>query len=133
MLTIRFSRIGKRRKPFYRIIISEKQQDTQGHYLELLGHYNPHTKEATLKGDRITHWLGLGAATSDTVFNLLVKHKLITSDQKRRSVTISARRAEKIAQKKKEQEAPTEKPTETPAEIEATPESTEPPATPDAA
>jgi small subunit ribosomal protein S16 len=95
MLTIRFSRIGKKRKPFYRIIISEKQKDTKGKYLELLGHYNPHTKETVLKVDRIKHWIGVGAGMSDSIFNLLVNHKVVESDTKRRSVFISKKRREK--------------------------------------
>jgi len=103
MLTIRFSRVGKKKKPQYRIVISEKSQDTQGHYLELLGHYNPHTKDATLKEERIKFWLERGATASNSVFNLLVTKKIIQSDKKRRSVTISAKRAEKM---KKSQEKP---------------------------
>lgn len=105
MLTIRFSRIGKRKKPFFRVIVSEKQKDTQGHYLELLGHYNPHTKEAFLKADRISHWLTAGAGVSDTVYNLLVKHKIIESDAKRKVVHISGKRKAKLAEKAKEKEA----------------------------
>jgi small subunit ribosomal protein S16 len=101
MLTIRFSRVGKRKKPFFRIIVSEKHKDTQGHYLELLGHYNPHTKEAVLKADRISHWLTLGAMTSDTVYNLLVKHKIIQSDTHRKVVHISDKRKAKMAEKEK--------------------------------
>ena len=101
MLTIRFSRVGKRRKPFFRIIVSEKHKDTQGHYLELLGHYNPHTKETVLKADRISHWLRMGAGTSDTVYNLLVKHKIIQSDATRKVVHISAKRKAKMAEKEK--------------------------------
>jgi len=95
MLTIRFSRIGKKRKPFYRVIISEKSKDTKGNYLELLGHYNPHTKEATLKVDRIKHWLENGATASSSVFNLLVNQKIIDSEKKRKSVFISKKRLAK--------------------------------------
>src|SRR3989338_7217178 len=104
MLTIRFSRIGKRKKPFFRIIVSEKHKDTQGHYLELLGHYNPHTKEAVLKADRISHWLTMGATVSDTVYNLLVKHKIIQSDAKRKVVHISGKRKAKLTEQAKANE-----------------------------
>lgn len=106
MLTIRFSRIGKRKNPFYRIIISEKQRDTHDRYLELLGHYDPRTKEVSLKADRIVHWIGKGATTSNSVFNLLVKHKIIQSDTKRKSVAISKKRASAIAEKNKQNEKP---------------------------
>jgi len=102
MLIIRFSRIGKKKKAFYRIIISEKSKDTKGTYLELLGHYNPHTKAVVLKKDRITHWLERGAATSNSIFNLLVTHGVITSDTKKKSVFLSKKRKEKLAGKKAE-------------------------------
>lgn len=112
MLTIRFSRIGKRKNPFYRIIISEKQRDTHDRYLELLGHYDPRTKVVSLKADRITHWIRTGATMSNSVFNLLVKHKVIQSDEKRKSVAISKKRKAEIVEKAKQGEKPK---TETPA------------------
>jgi ribosomal protein S16 len=95
MLTIRFSRIGKKKKPFYRLIISEKTKDTWGTYLEQLGHYDPQTKVAALKTDRIKYWLGVGAQTSNSVHNLLVKEAVI-KDDKAKSVFISKNRAAKI-------------------------------------
>ncbi len=121
MLTIRFSRIGKRKHPFYRIIISEKHKDTQGRYLELLGHYNPFTKEAIFKKERIHHWVGVGADISDSVFNLLVKHQVIESLQKRHVVHISEKRRAKLSQKEQPQaeQKPVEASNETaPAESE---------------
>lgn len=105
MLTIRFSRGGKKKKPFYRIIISEKHKDTQNKYLELLGHYNPHTKQAVFKTDRIRYWVQQGATVSNSVFNLLVSHDILESDTKRRSVFISVKRAKKLDDKKKGKEA----------------------------
>ncbi len=79
MLTIRLTRSGKKKKPTFRIIVSEKARDTVGTFLELLGHVNPHTKPATveLKTERIKHWLSKGASASSTVHNLLVDAKLI--------------------------------------------------------
>lgn len=109
MLTIRFQRIGKKKKPHFRIIISEKTKDTQGKYLELLGHYDPHTKQVSFKADRIKHWIATGATLSNSVFNLLVNHKLIDEKEKRRSVFLSAKRAGKIAEKKNAATADAEK------------------------
>ena len=77
MLTIRFTRTGIRKQPYYRLIVSEKNLDPWGKYLELLGNYNPRSKEAVLQKDRILHWLKMGAQTSATVNNLLVKEKII--------------------------------------------------------
>ena len=77
MLVIRLSRIGKKKKPMYRLIISEKARDPYGRALEILGSYNPFTKDLTVKNDRIKHWLSEGAQMSATVNNLLLEKKII--------------------------------------------------------
>lgn len=74
---IRLSRVGKKGYPTYRLIISEKQRDPYGKALEILGAYNPHTKNLEAKADRIKHWISMGAQMSDTVNNLLVTKKVI--------------------------------------------------------
>ncbi len=78
MLTIRFFKTGKRNQTFFRIVITEKKNSPQGgRFLEILGSYNPLTKEKVLKSERIKYWLSVGAQTSDTVHNLLVKEGII--------------------------------------------------------
>lgn len=77
MLTIRFARIGKKKQPYYRLIINEKAKDTFGDFLENLGSYDPRTKKAVLRAERIKYWLREGAGTSATVHNLLVKEGVI--------------------------------------------------------
>lgn len=81
MLTIRLSRIGKKNKPMYRLIISEKARDTHGRSLEILGSYNPHTKELQTKKERIDYWLGNGAQMSPTVNNLLIDKGVIKGEK----------------------------------------------------
>lgn len=61
----------------YRLIISEKSRDPWGKPLEILGSYNPYTKELQAKADRIKYWLGTGAQMSLTVNNLLVGKNII--------------------------------------------------------
>ena len=110
MLTIRLSRVGKKKQPTYRFIVSEKSKDPWGDNLEILGHYNPRTNPPTIviKTDRIKHWLSQGATTSDTVHNVLVDQGVIAGD-KRRIVKISRKKriaaAEAVA--KKEEKPPT--------------------------
>jgi small subunit ribosomal protein S16 len=77
MLMIRLSRVGKKGYPTYRLVISEKQRDPYGKALEILGSYNPHSKDLQAKADRIVHWISMGAQMSDTVNNLLVSKKII--------------------------------------------------------
>jgi len=121
MLTIRLQRTGKNKRPSYRIIVSENARDTQAHSVEILGFYNPveQPKKLELKVDRIKHWISHGAQMSDTVHNLLVKEGVV-SDKKRRSVSLTKKRREKIAAKKE-----AEKSVETPAEVSAEATTTE--------
>lgn len=124
MLIIRLQRVGKTKKPVYRLIISENTRDTKGTYLELLGTYNPHDKVNGLvpKTERIKYWISKGAQMSETINNLMVKAGIVVG-KKRRSVHISKTRQVKIADKKKATApkveapvaAPAEVPTETPA------------------
>lgn len=99
MLTIRLQRVGKRKQPTYRFIVSEKSKDPWGKSVEILGHYNPRTEPATLviKTDRIKHWLSKGATASDTVWNLLIDQKIVTGE-KRRVVSISRKRKAAMAE-----------------------------------
>jgi len=102
MLTIRLQRVGKSKAPTYRIVISEKTQDTQDIYLENLGSFNPRAKENQFvpKIDRIKYWLGKGAQSSSTVNNLLINAGVITG-KKKKSVFLSEKRKKKISEKKK--------------------------------
>ncbi len=101
MLTIRLSRVGKKKQPSYRLIVSEKTKDPWGDYLENLGLFNPRTNPATVefKVDRIKYWLAKGAQTSDTVWNLFVDQKIVEG-KKKLKVKLSVKRKEKIAKKK---------------------------------
>jgi len=95
MLTIRFSRVGKKGFPTYRLIISEKARDPYGRALEILGSYNPHTKELNVKADRIKHWISKGSGISDTVRNLLVSKKIIEGDKAKAGKTGKKKKEEK--------------------------------------
>lgn len=103
MLTIRLQRVGKKKFPTYRLIVSEKSRDTRGTYLEQLGSYNPQAKAPLPmfqpRLERVKYWLSKGAQTSDTVHNFLVSAGVITG-AKRRSVFLSAKRQAKLAAQK---------------------------------
>lgn len=73
MLRIRLTRVGKRNKPAYRLVVAEHWRPIKGRFIEILGHYNPITKEKGFKEERIKYWLGVGAKPSITVHNLLVR------------------------------------------------------------
>ncbi|MFA6393590.1 MAG: 30S ribosomal protein S16 [Patescibacteria group bacterium] len=77
MLAIKLSRIGKKNQPHYRLIICEKGRDPYGEALEILGNYNPHSKDLQVKNERIKYWISKGAQMTPTVNNLLVENKII--------------------------------------------------------
>ena len=70
---IRLSRVGARKKPYYRIVVIEKDRARDGRSLEVVGTYNPRTNPATvdLKKDRVDYWTGKGAQLSDRVTKLV--------------------------------------------------------------
>lgn len=85
MLMIRLARTGKTKKPYFRVVVSEKTKDMHGDYLEGLGHVNPHSnpREIVLKADRIKYWLEHGAQASPSVHNILVDQGISTAEKKR--------------------------------------------------
>ena len=77
MLTIRLSKVGKKNKKMFRLVISEKTKDPVGDSLEILGSYNPHTKDLKVNAEKINYWISKGAGMSETINNLLVEKKII--------------------------------------------------------
>jgi small subunit ribosomal protein S16 len=73
MLMIRLARFGAKKKPFYRVVVIEKERARNGRSLEVVGHYDPLSNPAKvmLKRDRVEHWTKNGAQLSDTVKRLL--------------------------------------------------------------
>ena len=104
MLKIRLARLGKKKKPIYRIVVSENTKDMYGNHIEILGSYNPHTKETILKKDQIKDWISKGAKTSNVVNNILIKEGVITG-KKKKAVKISKKRRIKLEEVKKEEVA----------------------------
>ncbi|HWF66195.1 MAG TPA: 30S ribosomal protein S16 [Acidobacteriaceae bacterium] len=77
---IRLSRVGARKKPYYRVVVIEKDRARDGRSLEVVGTYNPRTNPATvdLKRDRVDYWASKGAQLSDRV-QKLVKNAAATA------------------------------------------------------
>lgn len=114
MVVLRLSRFGKKNHATFRIIVSDKQKDTKGRYLELLGSYDPHQTptQINLKEDRVKYWLSVGAQPSSTVHNLLVEKGVLAGPK------LQVAKAKKVeASAAAEQPAPAATPaTEAPAE-----------------
>lgn len=78
MLKIRLFRVGKKNQPSFKIVVTDKRKPTRaGRFIEQVGFYNSLTKEKKIIADRIKYWLSVGAQPSDTIYNLLVKEKVI--------------------------------------------------------
>lgn len=78
MLVIRLLRFSKRNQPSFKIVVTDKRKPPcAGRFVEEVGFYNSITKEKNLKVDRIKYWLSQGVKPSDTVYNMLLKEKVI--------------------------------------------------------
>lgn len=75
MLRIRLTRMGAKKKPFYRVVITERRTARDGSFVEIVGHYNPVSNPPVidLKMDRVRHWIGCGAQPTETVRSLIRK------------------------------------------------------------
>lgn len=73
MLAIRLTRRGAKKKPFYRIIVTEKRTKRDGRFVEMVGYYDPCRNPADIKVDRerLDYWIERGAQPSETVRSLL--------------------------------------------------------------
>ncbi|MBZ5579153.1 MAG: 30S ribosomal protein S16 [Acidobacteriia bacterium] len=73
---IRLARFGAKKKPFYRVVVIEKERARNGRNLEVVGHYNPVSSPAQvlLKHERLDYWTKNGAQMSETVKRLVASH-----------------------------------------------------------
>lgn len=72
-VVLRLARVGRHKSPVYRIVAAEKESRRDGRFLDIVGTYNPRTSPSTvtLKDDRVSKWLDVGAKPSETVRALL--------------------------------------------------------------
>ena len=75
MVKIRLRRMGMKKKPFYRLVVTDSRTPRDGRFIEEIGFYDPLTEPVNLKidGERATYWLDNGAQPTDTVRGLLKK------------------------------------------------------------
>ena len=137
-LKIRLSRAGAKKRPFYRVVVTDTRNPRDGRFLERLGTYDPmlpkdHPERVRLNEERIRHWLGVGALPSDRVARFLGAAEIIPmpaqrnnpqkSQPKAKAVERQAARAEKAAAAA---EAEANAPAEAPAAEEAAAEEAAP-------
>jgi small subunit ribosomal protein S16 len=91
---IRLARGGKKKRPYYRIVVADSRASRDGKFIERIGSYDPLLTEnkVTLNVERATHWLNVGAQPSERVSKLLalqgVQHKLVVVPTKPRDKSL---------------------------------------------
>ena len=79
MVSIRLSRAGAKKKPFYHLVVTDSRNRRDGRYIERLGFFNPLGKESEVNLridlERVDYWLSHGAQPTDRVKSLLKAHK----------------------------------------------------------
>lgn len=115
MLTIRLQRGGKRNAPQYKLVLAQKTAANQKQFVEILGAYNPHTKELVIRDqERLNYWMNeQHAPLSATVHNLFVTKELIKADKKHAFAI--PKNPSRPGEAEAEEAAPEEAPAETPA------------------
>ena len=104
MLRIRLSRVGKKNKAQFRVTVADGHRAPTGKFIEILGHYDPHTKEKVFKQERIEYWISKGAKPSATIHNFLIdagiiKGKKVTSWKPKKKEG-EDKKEEKVVEKK---------------------------------
>src|SRR5580700_6518217 len=76
MVAIRLRRAGSKKRPFFRIVVTDSRAARDSSFVEILGHYNPRTKPALvdIQQERVDYWISKGAQPSDTVRTLIARH-----------------------------------------------------------
>ena len=76
MVAIRLRRAGSKKRPFFRVVVTDSRAARDSKFVEILGHYNPRTKPALVdvNKERLEYWLGKGAQASDSVRTLIARH-----------------------------------------------------------
>ena len=73
MVRLRLTRLGAKKRPFYRIVAADRRMKRDGRHIEVLGYFNPMVEPPELKLDltRVDHWMSVGAQPSETVGTLI--------------------------------------------------------------
>ena len=76
MVAIRLRRAGSKKRPFFRIVVTDSRAARDSSFVEILGHYNPRSKPAVVdvNKERVDFWIKQGAQPSSTVRTLIKNH-----------------------------------------------------------
>ena len=73
---VRLTRVGSKKNPIWRVVVSDQRSPRDGRFIETIGHYNPQTNPSTIVIDeeRFQHWVSRGAQPTNTVKQLVKAH-----------------------------------------------------------
>ena len=76
MVVIRLRRAGSKKRPFFRIVVTDSRAARDSRFVEILGHYNPRSRPALVdvQQERVDYWIKKGAQPSDSVRTLIARH-----------------------------------------------------------
>ena len=76
MVAIRLRRAGSKKRPFFRVVVTDSRAARDSSFVEILGHYNPRTRPAlvNIQQERVDYWISKGAQPSDSVRTLIKNH-----------------------------------------------------------
>lgn len=96
MIRIRLRRIGKKRHPYYRVVVADKPDRRDGRFIETLGSYDPHANPPAivLDGDKAKEWLAKGAQPSESAEKILVRAGVMEKRPERPKAKLEVKRAE---------------------------------------
>ena len=80
MVKVRLARFGAKKRPYYHIVVTDKEKPRDGRFIEQIGKYDPSRpiEEATVNYPRLDYWVGVGAQLSDRVADVVKEHRPTT-------------------------------------------------------
>jgi small subunit ribosomal protein S16 len=109
MLKLRLARVGRKNRPLFRIVITEKSAAPKSGYISSLGIWDPVNKKLDIDKNQVKDWLNKGAQPSDTVHNILVKEKIIKGEKIRTTTEKKSKKSTSSETSDKEKKANSEK------------------------
>ena len=112
MVTIRLSRAGAKKRPYYHITVTDSRKPRDGRFIERVGFFNPIAQgkdiRLSIDHERVDYWVGTGATLSERVESLIKESKLSPEEILKVEEKKEQLRLKKLAKKKENKEAPVE-------------------------
>ena len=112
MVTIRLSRAGAKKRPFYHITVTDSRKPRDGRFIERVGFFNPIAQgkdiRLSIDHERLNYWVGTGAKLSERVESLIKESKLSPEELIKAQEKKEQLRLKKLAKKKENKESPLE-------------------------